>query len=449
MKRILQLIKDYSIIILQLLLIALIVKCLFIQINTANAVENRGVSFILSMCSEKAKAQKKLFNKIYENASVLNAGWLYGATSNPDNCRWAKNFYKDTRPKRVRIHVCNSTCFPERGRSCSPKECFAGFKSASDASKAILANNKNIFARVDRIIEMIKSDYKAAPKDKDGKTTIVDFAVSSCMECTLSNDARKKLINYIKDKLQSIEKERASQGVSAIAWVDNPLSSGDCIKGMICEKHGTPDVGKNGVADNDGEDYDVINQINYWNNNTDAYMVLAWKPCFNGAADVAGTSSAGGKFIPPQNRTGYCTVKKEGPEFSPVTNKDLKLNVQNDKANYKANTTKGCGSFEEFDKTFVWKLADKERNFTTWIAPSKYKKFSKVQLICDGKVVDSSYSQVGYRFGQEYSHDNPPRRRIYDFRKNIGTYPIQGFCVLHADKYCWRMQYPYFRPIKK
>lgn len=411
--------------------------------------ENRGVSFILSMCSDKAKQQKKLFKKIYENATVLNAGWLYGATSNPDKCTWAARFYNDPRPKRVRIHVCNSTCFKTRqNRTCQPKECFGGYKTEAEANKAILAGNKNLFARVDRIIEMIKSDYKSAPKDKDGKSTIVDFAVSACMECTLSDSARLKLINYIKDKLQSIEKERKAQGLSAIAWVDNPLDSRNCFKGFICEKHGTPNVGKNGIADNDGHDYDTINQIEYWTKNTDAYMALAWKPCFNGAADVAGTTGSSG-FIPPQNRTGYCTVKKEGPEFSPVTNKALLLKVKDDKSNYKANTTKGCGSFEEFDKTFVWKLADKERNFTTWVAPAKYKKFSKVQLICDGKVVDSSYPQIGYRFGQDYSHDNPPRRKIYDFRKNIGTYPIEGFCVLHADKYCWRMQYPYFRPVKK
>ena len=412
--------------------------------------ENRGVSFILSMCSDKAKQQKKLFKKIYENATVLNAGWLYGATSNPDKCTWAARFYNDPRPKRVRIHVCNSTCFKTRqNRTCQPKECFGGYKTEAEANKAILAGNKNLFARVDRIIEMIKSDYKSAPKDKDGKSTIVDFAVSACMECSLSRDARKKLIKYVQDKLQSIEKERASQGLSAIAWVDNPLSTVDsCLSGMLCEKHGTPNVGKNGIADNDGHDYDTINQIDYWTKNTDAYMALAWKPCFNGAADVAGTTGSSG-FIPPQNRTGYCTVKKEGPEFSPVTNKALLLKVKDDKSNYKANTTKGCESFEEFDKTFVWKLADKERNFTTWVAPAKYRKFSKVQLICDGTVVDSSYPQIGYRFGQDYSHDNPPRRKIYDFRKNIGTYPIEGFCVLHADKYCWRMQYPYFRPVKK
>lgn len=418
-------------------------------VKKANAVENRGVSFILSMCSDKAKQQKKLFNKIYEKATVLNAGWLYGATSNPDKCTWASKFYKDARPKRVRIHVCNSTCFPTRGRTCQPKECFGGMKSEEDANKAILNGDKNLFARVDRIIEMIKSDYKTAPKDKDGKSTIVDFAVSPCMECTLSDKATIKLSDYIKAKLQSIEKERKEQGLSAITWVHNPLKSANCLKGYLCEKHGTPNVGKNGIADNDGVDYDTINQIDYWEDNQDAYMVLAWKPCLNGAADVAGTSNAGGKFIPPQNRTGYCTVNKEGQEFSPITNKDLDLTKNNDKAYYKANTTKGCNSFEPFDSSFVWKLADKERNFTTWLAPAKYKKFSKVELICDGVVVDHSYPQVGYRFGSPYSHDTPPQRKIYDFRKNIGSYPIKGFCVLHADKYCWRMQYPYFRPVKK
>ena len=426
-------------------------KILVIILNLAitscacsQTVQNRGVSYILSMCSKNAKAQKKFYAEVYKNATVLNAGWLYGATSNPDACTWAKSFYKDPRQKRVRIHICNSTCFPERGRSCQAKECFAGYKSAKEASKAILANNKGIFNRVDRIINMVRSDYKAAPKN-----TVKDFAVSACLECTLTRDARKKLAEYIKGKLKPLDDERKKAGLSAIAWVDNPLESSDsCMSGYLCEKHGTPTRGKNGIADNDGMDYDVINQIEYWKNNKDAYMVLAWKPCLNGAASVAGTSSAGGKFIPPQNRTGFCSTAKEGVEFSALTNANLNINAPNDYSKYSSSAS-GCGSYENFDKTFVWKLADGSRNYTTWVAPSKYKKFSKVELICDGQVVDRSYPQVGYRFGQEYSHDNPPKRRIYDFRKNIGTYPIKGFCVLHADKYCWRMQFPYFRPVKK
>lgn len=420
------------------------ILAVLVRDTKAETEENRGVSFILSMCSKNAKMQKKFYNQVYKDATVLNAGWLYGATSNPDACTWAKKFYKDPRPKRVRIHICNSTCFPERGRYCQAKECFAGYKSAKDASKAILANDKGIFSRVDRILEMVKSDYKAAPKN-----TVKDFAVSGCLECTLTRDARKKLAEYIKDRLASLDAERKAAGLSAIAWVDNPLESSDsCMDGYLCEKHGTPTRGKKGIADNDGVDYDSINQVEYWNNNSKAYMALAWKPCLNGAANVAGTSSAGGKFIPPQNRTGFCSIAKEGVEFSALTNSNLVISDP-DQSKYKANTTTGCKSFEPFDSTFVWKLADGDRNFTTWLAPAKYKKFSKVQLICDGKVVDSSYPQIGYRFGQDYAHDNPPKRKIYDFRKNIGEYPISGYCVLHADNYCWKMQYPYFRPVKK
>ena len=145
--------KIYNILLYAAITLMVVVLALTI-VKRADAVENRGVSFILSMCSDKAKQQKKLFKKIYENATVLNAGWLYGATSNPDKCTWAARFYNDPRPKRVRIHVCNSTCFKTRqNRTCQPKECFGGYKTEAEANKAILAGNKNLFARVDRIIE--------------------------------------------------------------------------------------------------------------------------------------------------------------------------------------------------------------------------------------------------------------------------------------------------------
>ena len=39
--------------------------------------ENRGVSFILSMCSDKAKQQKKLFKKIYENCELIGIKILH------------------------------------------------------------------------------------------------------------------------------------------------------------------------------------------------------------------------------------------------------------------------------------------------------------------------------------------------------------------------------------
>ena len=427
----------------------LISFCLFCFCATtacgANLTQNnRGVSFILSMCSSKAQKQGKFFQKIYKNADVLNAGWLYGATSNPDKCKWARKFYSDPRPKRVRIHVCNSTCFPERGRSCQAKECFAGYKTAKDASAALLKKDKNMLKRIDRIINMVKEDYKQAPRDVNGKSTIVDFAVSSCLECTLTADARKFLNDYVKQRLDSLDKERIKEGSNKIVWVDNPQGQ-SCFSDMYCEKHGHPTVNKNGIADNDGEDYDVIAQYDYWNKNKDAYMVLAWKPCFNGAADVAGTSSAGGKFIPPQNRTAYCNTNREGPEFETFTNKKLTFPINYKKEDYSKKDLKNCSKY--YDINFVWKLGD-GRNFTVWLAPYTFPKFKSVYLSCNGEVVDKSEAKPGKRFGAPYSHDPAGRqRKIYDFNKPMSKYPQK--CVLHADKNCWLMSTPFFRPVAK
>jgi hypothetical protein len=428
----------------------LISFCLFCFCATAacgaNLTQtNRGVSFILSMCSSKAQKQGKFFQAIYKNAEVLNAGWLYGATSNPDKCTWAPKFYKDKRPKRVRIHVCNSTCFPERQRKCGPKECFVGYKYAKDASAALLKKDKAMFKRIDRIIEMIKSDYKQAPKDVNGKSTIIDFAVSSCMECTLTRDARKYLNEYVKQKLDPINKERIKEGSNQIVWVDNPLESKDsCMSGYYCEKHGHPTVGNKGIADNDGEDYDTIAQYNYWNKNKEAFMVLAWKPCLNGAASVAGTSGAGG-WIYPQDRTAYCKTDREGPEFETFTNKKLKLPMEYKKDEYNKKDLNNCSKY--YDINFVWKLGD-GRNYTVWLAPYTFPKFKSVYLSCNGEVVDKSEAKPGKRFGAPYSHDPAGKqRKIYDFNKPMSKYPAK--CVLHADKNCWLMSTPFFRPVAK
>ena len=426
----------------------LISFCLFCFCATiacgANLTQNnRGVSFILSMCSSKAQKQGKFFNQIYKNADVINAGWLYGATSNPDKCTWAPKLYSMKKPKRVRIHVCNSTCFPERGRSCQAKECFAGYKTAKDASAALLKKDKNMLKRINRIVDMIRADYKAAPKDSAGKSTVIDFAVSSCLECTLTRDARKFLNDYVKERLKPINDERKKEGSKEIAWVDNPQND-SCLDGYLCEKHGTPNVNSKGIADNDGVDYDTIAQYDYWNNNTDAYMVLAWKPCLNGAATVAGTTGVNG-FVPPQSRTAYCDNSREGPEFEIFTNKKLILPKNYKKADYANADLKGCKSYNNVD--FVWKLGD-HKKYTVWLAPAKYAKFKSVYLSCGGKTVDKSEPKPGKRYGSPYSHDPAGKqRKIYDFNKAMWNYPDK--CVLHADSNCWLMPTAYFRPVKK
>lgn len=397
---------------------------------TVDTSQNRGISYILQMCSAKAKDQKKFWNKAYEKATIWNAGWMYGNTSNPNGCTWSSKFMAMNKPKRIRVHICNSTCFPERGRTCQPTECFAGM-TAAKASAAVINKDKATYKRIDKIIDLAKSDYKLAPKG-----TVIDYAVSACLECTLSVQARTVLNNYIKKQFSDIDRT----GQNPIRFVDNPYGS-SCLSGYLCESHGTPIKKKKGIADNDGVDYDTIAQISYWKHNANAWMVLAWKPCLNGVEKV---NTA---FVAPQKRTSYCVTDKEGVEFSSFTDASFTASTV---GSVNAKDTVGCDSvIVPKDKNFVWKLSDTvSRNYTTWLAPAEYSKFSKVELWKNGVVVDRSYAQVGYRFGTVYTHDTGKQRRIYDFRKNIGLYPANN-AVLHADRKCFILEKPQFRPLAK
>lgn len=410
--------------------------------STAVKNHTRGVSFILQMCSNKAKAQKKFWKRTFKDAPVWNAGWLYGNTSNPNGCRWSGEFMKQPAKKRVRIHICNSTCY-RSGRKCTKNECFEGL-SESAAIKAIKGNNQKVYKRIDGIIDLAIKDYKQAPKG-----TVIDYAVSSCLECFTDSDARKKLNEYVKNKFKPLVELRKKEKLNDIQWVDNPVSGG-CLDGYLCEKHGTPDVGKQGIADNDGEDYDLIAQKKYWSKNQDAWMAFAWKPCLNGSADVAGTTGNGKKFIPAYDRTGWCDINREAPEFNIFTGQNIEFTESRVSQSGLENNDKGCSKFHNVDdeKMFVWKVSDKGK-WTTWVAPATYGKFSKVFLMCDGKQVDSSYARAGYRFGSEYTHDQGnKKRKIYDFTKSMWDYGTSGKCTLHGDGHCWKFD-ARFRPTKK
>lgn len=411
--------------------IILLLFCLLFC-NIAVADNNRGVSFILQMCSKNAKQQKKFFNQVYKNADVRNAGWMYGNTSNPNGCTWSKAFMKQNKKKRVRVHICNSTCFKERGRTCQPNECFPNL-TAAEASKKIIAKDKATYKRIDNIIALAKNDYNVAPKG-----TVIDYAVSPCLECTLSLEARKTLMNYVVNKFKDIKEQRESQKLNPIKFVDNPMQ-GSCMSGYLCEKHGNPSVNKTGIADNDGLDYDAINQIDYFGRNTKAWMVLAWKPCLNGLTGKEGS------FVKPQDRSAYCDINRDAPEFALFTDKNFSTEPTVKTNN---NDLKGCKKVYTInknysDKNFVWKLGEGKK-YTVWIAPNQFNKFSKVQLIKDRKIIDSSYPQLGYRFGQEYAHDTGKKRRIYDFRKHPATYPDNA--VLHADDNCFIFPKTAYRP---
>lgn len=390
--------------------------------KTVTTNNNRGVSYILQMCSANAKEQKKFWKQAYDKADVWNAGWLYGNTSNPNGCTWSSKFMAMNVKKRVRVHICNSTCFPERRRHCQQNECFPD-TSAADASKKVLAKDKTMFKKIDAIINLAKQDIALAPKG-----TLIDYAVSSCLECTLTTQARKYLNEYVKSRFKDV-----TNVVNGVTFVDNPYGS-SCLDGYLCEKHGTPSANKKGIADNDGADYDVISQVNYWKNNTKAWMVLAWKPCLNG-------TKSGEAFIAPQKRTTWCSKSRDAVDFSTFTNKSFTATPSGDVASA---DKAGCSSWG--DVNFVWKLSD-GREFTTWLAPANLPKFSKVELRAGGKVIDTACRTAGKRCGSPYTHDEGAKRKIYDFNKHWHNYPDNA--VLYADGRCWKLPKPSLRPVAK
>lgn len=244
---------------------------------------NRGISWIGQGCAAKAPCGPIM--AAYEGASVINAGWLYG-TFNPDGCKCSKVVLADGRPKRIRVSICNSTCFPERGRRCLKHECFAGM-NGRQASRAIMRGDAATFARIDRTIALAKADMALAVQP-------VQFWVKPCLECSISVEARSKLNAYV------------AAAFPGLPIVDNPVK-GLCAPGLVCERHGDVKGGPNTIVDLDGVDYRRIRKSEFWAKNDKALMALAWKPCANGARP--------GPFVPPTMRKAYCT-QKEGKEFN-------------------------------------------------------------------------------------------------------------------------------------
>jgi hypothetical protein len=382
--------------------------------SSALAQENRGVSWILQMCSEKTDCSA--IDAAYKNATVINAGWMY-MTSNPSRCKCAPKLLLDPRPKRVRIDICNSTCFPERGRRCQPQECFAGMTQAQ-AGRAVLNGDKDTYHRIDHAISLAKHDLAL-------HAGALDLFVKPCLECSIDPKARTKLNAYVADKFPGAR------------MVDNPIND-HCQAGMVCEKHGSPAGNNNLIADNDGLDYDGIDQLQYWRKNKPSLMVLAWKGCNNGLAKDE-------PFKPGQDRTHYCSAARDGRDFETATRQS---SIDPPSTPVNPLDLKGCRKqFKAPDgaKGFVLKLSE-GRTFAVFLSPPglSYAVFKKVELLKDGHRIDGAKPQTGFRYGVPYLPDPPTaRRRLYDFRGHPNSYPDNS--VLHADNNCFILEKPRFR----
>jgi hypothetical protein len=250
---------------------------LFARSPLSSAQQNRGVSWLGQMCH--AKADCKVIYRAYDDLPVVNAGWLV-STFNATGCKCSSGLLKDPRLKRVRVSICNSTCFPERGRRCQRHECFAAM-NARQASRAILKLDPATFRRIDAAISIAKTDLL-------GAVGPLEAFVKPCLECTLSHPARALLNAYV-----------AAQFGPQVRIVDNPIND-RCSADLVCERHGAALGDANTIVDTDGTDYGRLNKAAFWRGNQSALMALAWKPCANGYLP--------GRFVPPLSRSRFCTL---------------------------------------------------------------------------------------------------------------------------------------------
>lgn len=397
--------------------------------GAAGVSNNRGISFIGQMCSANAKTQRKFWNEAYKNSTTWNAGWLYGQTFNQTGCQWSKAFMEMPHPKRVRIHICNCTCFKDRHRTCTANECFPGMTTAQ-ANAAVASDNSHYIKTMNKIINKAITDARAAGN------TLIDFAVSPCLESGLTAANRKKMMQKVVAGFATYNAERTAQGLNPIRFVDNPLSD-TCLKNRFCEKHGFVKRGAKGIADTDGLSYDNIAQATYGGNNAGAWMVLAWKDCFNGLKPDA-------TFVNPVSRTDWCSQNRDAANLAHFT--DDAFQATPSSSTYAQVDLKGCTSFRQIDSaSFVWKLGE-GRNFTTWVTPPNTPRFEQLWLMKNGKKIDYAGGGI-HRMGTQY-HNEP--RQVYDFQYPLQNYPdnvvMHGKVKGSSGEICWKFPKPSFRP---
>lgn len=397
--------------------------------GSSGVSNNRGVSFIGQMCSANAKEQKKFWNETYKNATTWNAGWLYGQTFKQTGCQWSKAFMKMPHAKRVRVHICNCTCFKDRNRTCGSNECFPGVVTTAKANQMVANHNAKLFKTIDKIIENAIADAKEAGN------TLIDYAVSPCLESGLTAANRKIMMNYVVSKFASLETYRANHNLNPIKYVDNPLND-TCLKNRFCEKHGYVKRGGKGIADNDGISYDNVAQATYGGINSGAWMVLAWRDCLNGLPPKA-------TFIDPITRTTWCSKSRDAANFAHFTEDNFNPNPSS--TTYSSADTKGCTSYRQIDEKFAWKLGE-GRNFTTWVTPPNTPRFEQVWLMKNGKKIDYAGGGI-HRMGTPY-HD--ASRLVYDFQQPLQNYPdtvvLHGKVKGSSGEICWKFPKPSYRP---
>lgn len=257
---------------------ALIVVILVLLLTMAAALSEprNGASFI-GMCSPYFPCDRAL-NSLPPSDKAI--GYLAGSFGWKCDCveqainRFGNSLY-------LRVHVVNGTCFPSRGRICVRGEFFYGLSSAQAQAKLVKRDPK--------LLRRFRALVKLSERQTDG-AGIVRF--SPCLECKLSNPARRRLLVQMKRVL----------GTAKGPFVDNPVGF-PCLSDTICERHGDMasfPPGQLCIADNDGT---AITDDNLWEFGDRSRMCEARLLWFTGFNLLPPQGFASKKdFVPPRRR---------------------------------------------------------------------------------------------------------------------------------------------------
>lgn len=364
--------------------------------------DNLGLSY-LGICNKTWRCEDSL--KAFNGLDTIRVGWL--AHSFGDPCPCADKILSDPRPKEVRIHLANSTCFRERGRICGPHEMFHGETIAS-ADRKVREGDPTLMSRFNYIASVVRKAVR-------GRANLKCW-VSPCLECNLGKEARMRLI------------ERAKAMLPMCEIVDNPISD-TCIPGMLCEKHGpdSPATRPQCGADLDGDDFQKEDMPAFAERFRRCEYAHVWGGKFNCLPESGG-------FVDPRQRDCSKTPKKYWeaaaryirpggavkPPLKPLNKRDLR----------------GCKTqFVPKDGPGGFTLKDSDTHpGTVLMVPKNLPRFSDVKLVRGRKTL-ATFNFVAFFHGDG--------RPIYRSPTSQTTFETNS--VLKADGMCWVLDYPMFR----
>ena len=234
-----------------------------------------GPSYI-GMCSPNFPCERAL--KALETSRTKAIGYLADAFGHECGC--VRQFLNLPGGKYVRVHLANGTCFPERKRRCGRLDVFYNETRKSAQRK--------LERRDPRLLKRYRQSILRTKRLLGEEREEVTLRYSLCLECPISNRARGVLL---REALRHFPKG---------SIVDSPLNH-ECLRGLICEKHGDSMVyaqGQRCISDNDGIPLFKTNFERLRTNSAQCEAIFYWTHGFNLLE-----YEYSGPFIPPPLRT--------------------------------------------------------------------------------------------------------------------------------------------------